>query len=60
VLCNDTGVVNEGDDQEEKLSIFKHSCPPFGCKKPRMLFSEEYDVGHRYILMNCPEIESYL
>ena len=23
---NDAGVVNEGDDQEGKLSIFKHPC----------------------------------
>ncbi|XP_052181209.1 uncharacterized protein LOC127794273 [Diospyros lotus] len=57
---NDAGVVNERDDQEGKLSIFKHPCRPFGCKKSRMLFGEEYDVAHRYILMNCPEVEPYL
>jgi len=57
---NDAGVVNEGDDQEGKLSIFKHPCRLFGCKKSRMLFGEEYDVAHRYILMNCPEVEPYL
>ena len=26
VSQNDAGVVNEGDDQEGKLSIFKHHC----------------------------------
>ncbi|XP_052176681.1 uncharacterized protein LOC127790985 [Diospyros lotus] len=57
---NDAGVVNKGDDQEGKLSIFKHPCQPFGCKKSRMLFGEEYDVAHRYSLINCPEVEPYL
>jgi len=60
VLRNDAGVVNKGDDQEGKLSIFKHPCRQFGCKKSRILLGEEYDVAHKYILMNCPEVEPYL
>ena len=60
VSRNDTGVANEMDDQEGKLSIFKYYCQPFGCKKSRMLIGEEYDVAHRYILMNCLEVEPYL
>lgn len=50
---------DDDSDDVDKLSIFKHSGRPIGASKTRYLTDVEYAAAQSYILLNCPEIDSY-
>ena len=54
---------DDGEDEEEhegNLSIFSHSGRSLGRAKSRYLTEEEYRAVQTYILLNCPEVQTYI
>ncbi|XP_057994633.1 uncharacterized protein LOC131174752 [Hevea brasiliensis] len=58
VARNDDG----GDDAdiEDNLLIFNYPGRPYGRAKMRVLADDEYKVAQIYVLLNCPEIGTYV
>ena len=48
------------EEHEGMLSIFKNSGRTFGKETRRYLEEEEWEAAQIYVLMNCPEVETYI
>ena len=47
-------------DDIDRLSVFKHQGKPIDTVGSRMLMDPEYNVAITYVLLNCPEVQSYI
>ncbi len=55
---NDDGSYN--NVRSGVLSIFSHPIRFHGKGKTYILDENDYDIAHRYVLMNCPELEIFV
>lgn len=45
--------------QDGGVSLFRHSCQPFGKGKQRLMTSAEKNAAELYVLDNCPEVNQF-